>query len=126
MWTKDTSLSRHRHSTKKDREIGRSFRSLKTNSLKTNEENHHESKSHQHPHRIHPPIWNWHTGIYTFDTKSYAIWQVLKRFRSGPRTAEAFVSDILERLELPLGQVDDWTIQEIAVEPNQTAITTNL
>lgn len=66
------------------------------------------------------------TVISTFDTKSYAIWRVLKRFRIGPQTAEAFVSDILERLELLLGQVDDWTIQEIAVEPNQTAITTRV
>lgn len=65
-------------------------------------------------------------GIYTFDTKSYAIWEVLKKFQGGQLTAEAFVLDILEMLERLSGQVDNWTIQERAVEPNQTAITTRL
>lgn len=62
----------------------------------------------------------------TFNTKSYAIWRVLKKFRDEPQTAEAFVLDILERLEHLSGQADDWTIQQITAEPNQTAITTKI
>ncbi|QQS15929.1 MAG: hypothetical protein IPK84_00990 [Candidatus Moraniibacteriota bacterium] len=62
----------------------------------------------------------------TFNTKSYAIWRVLKKFRDEPQTAETFVLDILERLEHLSGQADDWTIQQITAEPNQTAITTKI
>ena len=65
-------------------------------------------------------------GIDTFNTKSYAIWNTLKEYQIGPRTAEAFVLDILERLEHLSGQADDWTIQQITAEPNQTAITTKI